>query len=700
MIALVACLAAAADVDLAVERAQVANDEGRYLDARALVAPYLTDPAPGSWPVHLVYLDAADKAGLDYESRAVYDALSITDKRAAAVWKWHQVGSGTEDPGALGDLAVDVPDVASLALGWLAYGQGQNGMAVAFASQLRTPEGWDLAIRASLAAGDPKMAATWAETAIAAAPDRPDALSGLWSGPSNAKIRDLRAVQLAAAVASALQSVDPTVVYRARYLAIAASDDADAVRLAEHLVELGETRPRLDRSPWSPAMVDVIGGSLIGKPLADWPAMTDPEKRTIAHKVAMALEDAGKLTDAIALLTSVRAVVDDADLATLYARMVLTADDAARAMTIADDAARMAALPANDDAGRRDEARLARQLAAAHATRGGALMKLQRGDQAMIELAIASALEPSGGWDAARMRFVGQGDRPRSPDLAASPTEATARLALMYAATARSPLAAGSPDRDVLAHALLILARAAHDRGESPLVLATEAALLGQGEIAGAAWTLRADELHHLGLNDAEFTARSHPGATSPPGAQAGVWTFAAVPGLASTWTNAAAYAAEVKTSPAIIATADGPVRIGGNLPKFQMKAEDHMVSDADLRGTVVIVMFFASWCHPCMEELPAVAKIAAKMQADGEKVEFLAVSTDEDVPSYEKIARRADLAALTFTWSPDLAGAFAVDGIPDTWIADADGILRFHHVGYGTGSEIRVEREARSLLR
>lgn len=658
-----AAAAYASDVDLAVERARVALDEGRPTDAMALVAPFVDDRASDVWPAHQVFLEASDAAMLGYESRAVYETLGLLDARAAAVWTWHEVGLGLAEPGALAEYAADAPDLVPLGLAWLSYGQGAPSMAVAFGAPLETADGADVVIRAFIADRDLASAEKWAKSAAASWPHRPDVLAGLWTKGAGGLSR-VRDDLLTRAVGDALATSDVTRLYRARRLAIAAHDDDSAKALSDRLVALGESRPAIDRPPWVGSTREAAAGVLAGTPTAQWPRMTAPERSRIARTVALMLEDRGRVDDALALLAT---IPDDPEVFAVAARVAMSADRFDEALAAVASGLRVACLA--DGA---DTHALASDLAQLHATRAGIYVAQGRMNDGALELALATALQPAAEWEDARSRLLS------SAPPASDPLHTAARVGSL----------AGVDAREALASALLDASPSDAER----LIAVTDAALIGTGPSAVRAWGERAPLV--AGVPRAAFVAYAR---ADDDVHAAEVWPYDELP-LSAASGRAAVLARASAAKPTSVS--GGRPKLGGMVPDFTIASEMGETTATSLKGRVVVVTFWASWCGPCMQELPATATLVAKLREEGHAVTVLAIGTDEDQPSYQKTMRRPDLAPLTFAWSPELALRFGVEGIPDTWIVDGDGVLRFHQIGYGEGAEAKMEREIRSLLR
>ncbi|MGC1614915.1 MAG: TlpA disulfide reductase family protein [Candidatus Acidiferrum sp.] len=131
----------------------------------------------------------------------------------------------------------------------------------------------------------------------------------------------------------------------------------------------------------------------------------------------------------------------------------------------------------------------------------------------------------------------------------------------------------------------------------------------------------------------------------------------------------------------AVIATGE----IGSHLPEFSEKdLQGHEISSADLRGKVVLVDFWATWCQPCKKEMPGYQKLLNLYGARGFTVigfKFDTMADTEDPAQFaEKIGVRYPLAVA----SDDLKQKFGgIEGLPTTLLYDRQGILRDKIIGF-----------------
>jgi cytochrome c biogenesis protein CcmG/thiol:disulfide interchange protein DsbE len=122
------------------------------------------------------------------------------------------------------------------------------------------------------------------------------------------------------------------------------------------------------------------------------------------------------------------------------------------------------------------------------------------------------------------------------------------------------------------------------------------------------------------------------------------------------------------------------PDLVGTMAPDFRVSDEDRSVALKDLRGKVVVLNFWASWCPPCVEETPSMIAMQERMKG---RITILAVSTDADRAAYLRFLRDQKTNFLTVRdadqASNHLYGTF---GFPESYIIDANGVIRRKIIG------------------
>jgi thiol-disulfide isomerase/thioredoxin len=116
----------------------------------------------------------------------------------------------------------------------------------------------------------------------------------------------------------------------------------------------------------------------------------------------------------------------------------------------------------------------------------------------------------------------------------------------------------------------------------------------------------------------------------------------------------------------------------GAVAPDFKLQKYDGgTMALSDLRGKVVMLDFWATWCPPCHEEMPSLVKLAKEYEGKG--LAFVAASRDDmpDAPlfveEYVK-SRMPELAPYVVYASDELAMAFQVNALPTLYFLDREG--------------------------
>jgi len=123
------------------------------------------------------------------------------------------------------------------------------------------------------------------------------------------------------------------------------------------------------------------------------------------------------------------------------------------------------------------------------------------------------------------------------------------------------------------------------------------------------------------------------------------------------------------------------PPRIGSAAPDFTVQDADRKVSLNELKGKIVVLNFWATWCPPCIEEMPSLVRMQQQLRPKG--VEVLAISIDVDEAAYHKFLKEHGVDLLTVR-DPDQKSSTLYGSYkwPETYIIDRDGILRRKFVG------------------
>jgi peroxiredoxin len=124
-------------------------------------------------------------------------------------------------------------------------------------------------------------------------------------------------------------------------------------------------------------------------------------------------------------------------------------------------------------------------------------------------------------------------------------------------------------------------------------------------------------------------------------------------------------------------------ITTGDRGPEFTLPAPNgRSVSLSDFRGKVVMVHFWATWCPPCVEELPTLAKMNQSLA--GKDFELLAVSVDEGgADAVTSFMQRNNLnVPVLLDTSHAVSSQYGTYKFPETYILDREGIVRYKVIG------------------
>jgi peroxiredoxin len=124
------------------------------------------------------------------------------------------------------------------------------------------------------------------------------------------------------------------------------------------------------------------------------------------------------------------------------------------------------------------------------------------------------------------------------------------------------------------------------------------------------------------------------------------------------------------------------PALLNAPAPDFTVQDAGRRVSLHDFRGKVVVLNFWATWCPPCVDEMPSLVALQTKPEVK-DKVQVFAVSLDQDEGAYKKFLSDYRINILTIRDpSQESTRPYATTGFPETFIIDANGILRRKFIG------------------
>jgi peroxiredoxin len=134
--------------------------------------------------------------------------------------------------------------------------------------------------------------------------------------------------------------------------------------------------------------------------------------------------------------------------------------------------------------------------------------------------------------------------------------------------------------------------------------------------------------------------------------------------------------------------------------PDFTLRGSDgRNVRLDELRGQVVLVNFWATWCGPCREEMPRLDTLYQKYRKSG--FVLLGVNVDDDPKTaLATLAKLNVTFPVLFDSDKKVSKLYDLNTMPSTIVIDRDGKMRFLHRGYRAGTEGDYEQQIRGLLK
>ena len=148
-----------------------------------------------------------------------------------------------------------------------------------------------------------------------------------------------------------------------------------------------------------------------------------------------------------------------------------------------------------------------------------------------------------------------------------------------------------------------------------------------------------------------------------------------------------------------LIVVSFSPLLFAAEAPAFQLPTNAESVSLEKLRGKVVYLDFWASWCSPCRKSFPWMNEIQSKYKNKGLVV--VAVNLDK---SKDKADEFLNDFETNFTVAFDPEGKTAEDykvmGMPSSYLIDRNGQLHMSHIGFRESDTDELETKIRDLLK
>lgn len=142
-------------------------------------------------------------------------------------------------------------------------------------------------------------------------------------------------------------------------------------------------------------------------------------------------------------------------------------------------------------------------------------------------------------------------------------------------------------------------------------------------------------------------------------------------------------------------------IKVGDVPPSYIGRAlNGKKVQLSEMAGKVVVVTFWASWCGPCLAELPVLDSVQRQVSPD--RLQVVAINFSEGKRQVKYIQKQMPDSLIQFTLDKRRFASrkYNVKGIPHMVIIDHEGKVAHVHVGYGGGTADRLIDELNTLLK
>jgi peroxiredoxin len=125
------------------------------------------------------------------------------------------------------------------------------------------------------------------------------------------------------------------------------------------------------------------------------------------------------------------------------------------------------------------------------------------------------------------------------------------------------------------------------------------------------------------------------------------------------------------------------PLSRGSAAPAFDLPRLDGegAIALADLGGEVALVNFWATWCKPCEEEMPAMERLYNELSSDG--FQLVAIAVDEEADDVRRFQERLQVSfPILLDPEQSISRAYQTTGFPETLLVSADGEIVERYIG------------------
>lgn len=123
-----------------------------------------------------------------------------------------------------------------------------------------------------------------------------------------------------------------------------------------------------------------------------------------------------------------------------------------------------------------------------------------------------------------------------------------------------------------------------------------------------------------------------------------------------------------------------------------------NVINTSELKGKVVFINFWASWCPPCRAEFPSIQQFYEKYKGGG-KVVFLTVNMDTDLSAGQKYLHDEHFTVPFLVPAGQVPQSYFTGALPTTVVLDKSGQIRMNHPGIGDYSSAAFYKQIEELI-
>jgi thiol-disulfide isomerase/thioredoxin len=117
------------------------------------------------------------------------------------------------------------------------------------------------------------------------------------------------------------------------------------------------------------------------------------------------------------------------------------------------------------------------------------------------------------------------------------------------------------------------------------------------------------------------------------------------------------------------------------NLVMTELMDNSQSISLADLRGKVLYIDFWASWCIPCKKSFPFMNQLTT--QYPPENLQIIAINMDENIDDALTFLEKYPAKFIVVNGNSEIAKTFAIQGLPTAFLVNQQGVLVAQHSGF-----------------